>query len=344
MMASSPRKYGIRRSIDLHRVPMPHYRDRFLGSHARTALFLIVFAALALAGWSKRPAGFEWPDSSHYWRVLINVNQYIEKRPKAWFAQDKVITDLAFEKVDPVNHDVVEKQYSKLRHDLESRGLYVGTYISGRTVKPEAEQTSYPPGTVSIEQMPANARYIGTWPNQPDRKIIDVRDPDTRHALQAGITHLWEASPAPIRFVDNAAVHPAMGRDEPWRAYCENMAELRKIAESQGSRVVFNIAMHVALLSDEDTQDLIQAVGRDNGIALEMPWHQNIQKSPELTAKAVARYRQLLDAGLVVIMMPVGTPASTLDGWIHTWRKPTDHLYISGIFWKAPDLTDYSDR
>ena len=87
-----------------------------------------------------------------------------------------------------------------------------------------------------------------------------------------------------------------------------------------------------------------EAVGRDNGIALEMPWHPNIQKSPEATAKAQARYRQLLDSGLVVIMIPVDTPASKLSGWIQTWRKPSDHLYISGVFWKAPDLTAYSDR
>ncbi|MGA8144165.1 MAG: hypothetical protein WB987_09785 [Candidatus Acidiferrales bacterium] len=312
-------------------------------SRQAAILFLVPLMA-ALAGWSSRPTGFEWPDSSHYWRVMVNVNQYIGNRPKEWFAQDKIITDLAIEKVDPANEDAAAKQYKKLRHDLEARGIYVGTYTSGRTVGPAAEQTSYPPGSVAIEQMPASARYTSSWPGQPDRKIIDVTDPATRHAFQKGLRQLWESVPAPIRFVDNAAVHPALGRGEPWKAYCENMGEIRRIAESQGSRVIFNIAMHVALLSDEDTRELIEAVGRDNGIALEMPWHPNIQKSPEATAKAQARYRQLLDSGLVVIMIPVDTPASKLSGWIQTWRKPSDHLYISGVFWKAPDLTAYSDR
>jgi hypothetical protein len=102
--------------------------------------------------------------------------------------------------------------------------------------------------------------------------------------------------------------------------------------------------MHVGLMSDEDSRELIEAIGPQNGIALEMPWHPNIQISPEATAKAVARYRQLLDDGLVVIMIPVDMQPSTLSNWIRTWRKPSDHLYISGIFWKPPDLIDYSDR
>ncbi len=275
---------------------------------------------------------------------MVNVNQYIENRPKEWFAQDKVITDLTILDVKPEKLAAAIEQYKRLRRDLASRGLYVGTYVSGRTVGPAMEQTGYPPGSVSIEQMPANARYVGSWPGQPDRKIIDVKDPDTRHAFQAGIRQMWESVPAPIRFIDNAAIHPAVVRGEPWKAYCENMQEIREIAESQGSRAIFNIAMHVGLMSDEDARELIAAVGPDNGIALEMPWHPSIQKSPEATAKAQARYRQLLDSGLVVIMIPVDTPAGTLADWIRNWKKPTDHLYISGIFWKPPDLTVYSDR
>jgi hypothetical protein len=305
-------------------------------------IFLTLTASLAVR--SENSAGFQWPDSSHYWRVMVNVNQYIANRPKEWFAQDKIITDLAIQDVTPANHAAAVDQYTRLRHDFAARGIYVGTYMSGRTVGPEAEQNAYPPGSVSIEQMPANAHYVGSWPGQPDRKIIDVRDPETRHALQAGIRQLWVDVPAPLRFVDNAAVHPAVGRGEPWKAYCDNMREIREVAQSQGSRVVFNIAMHVGLMTDEDARELTDAVGPENGIALEMPWHPFIQKSPELTAKTVARYRQLLDKGLVVIMIPVDTPASTLSSWIRTWRKPSDRLYISGAFWKAPDLSVYSDR
>lgn len=293
-----------------------------------------------------RPAqhgAFQWPDSSHYWRILVNVNQYIESRPPSWFAQDKVVTDLDVINVSPTSREAAE-HYAKIRKLLESRHIAVGTYISGTTVEPEAMQTTYPLVAVPIEQMPANAKYVGSWPGHAERRIIDVTDPETRHAFQAGIAQLWQQSPAPIRFVDNAAIHPAVERKQPWSAYCENIEEIRKIAESQNSRVIFNIAMHVGLMSDDETRRLIDAVGPDNGIALEMPWHPSIQKSPEATAKAVDRYRQLLDSGLVVIMLPVNIDANVLADWIRTWRKPSDHLFISAIFWKPPDLSAYTGK
>ncbi|MGC1684420.1 MAG: hypothetical protein WA734_02260, partial [Candidatus Acidiferrales bacterium] len=316
----------------------PEFEISFRASKLKIAKLITLAMLLAISAWPGNSAGFQWPDANHYWRVLVNVNQYIENRPMEWFTQDKIITDLQILDVKPGARAAAIEQYHKLRHGLSSRGFYVGTYISGRTVGPASDQTVYPPGSVAIEQMPANARYVGSWPGQPDREIIDVRDPDTRHAFQTGIKELWEREPSSIRFVDNAAVQPAVVRGEPWKAYCDNMREIRMLAESQGSRAIFNIAMHVGLLTDEEARQLIEAIGPDNGVALEMPWHPSIQKSPEATAKAVSRYRQLLDSGLVVIMIPVDMQPSVLSDWIRKWKKPTDHLYISGIFWKAPDL------
>ena len=42
-------------------------------------------------------------------------------------------------------------------------------------------------------------------PELNDEFAKDVSDAATRHAFQAGLTQLWQQSPAPIRFVDNAA-------------------------------------------------------------------------------------------------------------------------------------------
>jgi hypothetical protein len=306
-----------------------------------TAFSAVILLAVVSVSRAANHGTFQWPDSSHYWRILVNVNQYIESRPKSWYAQDKVVTDLTIIDVLPTDRDTKE-HYEKVRKLLESRGIYVGTYISGTTVEPQAVQNSFPPVAVAVEQMPPNARYVGSWPAHPERKIIDVTDPDTRRAFQAGIAQSWQSVPAPLRFVDNAAIHPAVERTQPWEAYCDNIEEIRKIAESQNSRVIFNISMHVGLMSDEETRRLIEAIGPDNGVALEMPWHPTIQKSKEATAKAVARYRQLLDNGLVVIMIPVNIQPNVLSDWIRTWRKPSDHLYISGIFWKQPDLQAFS--
>jgi len=283
---------------------------------------------------------FQWPDSSHYWRVLVNVNQYIANYPKEWFLRDRLVSDLTVRDIKPGELQRAIQHFDSVRKFLEARGLYVGTYISGTTVGPEAEQNVYPPGSVALEAMPLAARYVGSWPGQPNQKIIDVSDPYTRHSLQDGIRRLWENVPAPVRLVDNAAVHRSAGRGQPWRAYCENMRQIRTIAESQGSRVIFNIAAHLGTFSDEEMTQLIRAVG-NGGIALEMPWAPAIRQSAEATERAKARYRQLLDSGAAVIMIPVATPEDALTAWVRTWKKEGDHLYISGIFWKAPDSKIY---
>jgi len=298
--------------------------------HTLAAFFFVGVTCLG------QGAPLQWPDSNKYWRALINVNDYIESRPPEWFTQDKLVTDFMILNVKPENLAQVQSKYTQVRGLLQSRGMYVGTYISGTTVSPQSTRNTYPPNAVSTEQMPRDARYAGTWPDQPNRKIIDVTDPNTRHALEANIGELWTAVPAPLRFVDNAAFHHAVGGTQPWRAHCEQLAELRALAESQGSRVIFNISLHVGMLSDEEARELIDAV-RDNGIALEMPWSPIIQSNPAATAKAQARYRQLLDSGMAIVLIPVNTDQEALAHWVRTWKRPTDHLYMSGIFWKAPD-------
>ena len=168
--------------------------------------------------------------------------------------------------------------------------------------------------------------------------LVDVTDSDTRHAFQAGIKRLWEKYPAPVRFVDNAAIHHSTGKGQPWASYCANIEEIRKLGESMGSLQIFNISVHVGEMSDEETRLLTKAVG-SGGILLEMPWHQNIRNSPAATERAKLRYRQLLDSGIGIILAPPGAePPQELVNWVRTWRQSTDHLYFGGAFYKAPEM------
>lgn len=303
----------------------------------RTLPFLsLVIIALA----APNNIAFEWPDASRYWRMLLNVGQQVEtylKNHPQYFSQDKVVTDLAIHPVPPGGEEQAAKDYKRIRKELESRGIAVGTYISGTTVVPESEQKHYPQAAVSIEQMPANARYAGSWPGWPTRKIIDVTDADTRHALQANIKQLWENTPAPVRYIDNIPAHPKVARAAPWEASCQHMQELREMAESMGSRVMFNIPLHVGEMSDRETEQFIRAVGQ-NGISLEMPWHPTIRQSREATLRAEKRYRQLLDSGMAIVLIPgKSAPEDQLLPWVRTWKKPTDRLYISVPFFRPPD-------
>jgi hypothetical protein len=40
-------------------------------------------------------------------------------------------------------------------------------------------------------------------------------------------------------------------------------------------------------------------------------------------------------------MIAVKTPEDQLATWVRTWRKPTDHLYLAGAFYKRPDMSVY---
>jgi hypothetical protein len=307
----------------------------------RHFVFCVSALILSLRVWGNREiwAGserqYQWHDSSQYSRVLVNVTQGIEALPRVWFARDRLITDFEVT-TTATGLSEARRKYWATRRLLESYGLFVGTYISGTTVLPEADQTYWPRTTVSIERMPAWARYSGTWPGEPRRKVIDLADVKTRHRFLEEIQRVWKEVPAPVRFVDNAAAHRSTGASSDWSTYCTNIKEIRKMGDAAGSVTIFNIAVHVGLMSDDEARRLVDAVGHD-GICLEMPWHSNIRRSAEETEKARIRYRQLLDSGMGIIMIPGDGDAAELIEWVRSWRKPSDHIYISGVFYKPPD-------
>jgi hypothetical protein len=289
---------------------------------------------------SAKSRAFEWPDSSRYWRVMINVNQYVQTYIKIhpqWFSQDRLVTDFKILSVPPGGEDQAAKEYKSVRHLLESKGMYVGTYVSGTTLLPESEQAFYPHGAVSIEQLPATTHFKGSWAGHQTRKIVDISDVASRRALEASIKRLWESVPAPLRFVDNTPAHPSVAKMQPWAATCAYMTEMRELGESVGSRVIFNIAVNVGEMSDSDTRALIQAVG-EGGLSIEMPWSPVIRRSKEATARAQKRYRQLLDTGMGIILIPVNTPEDELTQWVQSWRKRSDHIYIALPFQKPPNI------
>ncbi len=263
-------------------------------------LFIVTYYAEGICASQQVKSSYQWHESSQYSRVIVNATQGIETRPKEWFSLDKLITDFAITNTSSIGHSQAVKDYEAVRRLLTSYGLAVGTYVSGVTVSREGDEKQWPWESVPAEWMPPTTRYVGTWPGIPTRKIIDVSVPATRHALHLGIYRLWKEHPAPVRFVDNAGVHRSTGLGQSWKAYCDNMREIRQMGEKMGSRQIFNLSLHVGSMSDRETKQLMRAVG-DNGIALETPWHPNIRKDAALTEKAKNRYRQLLDSGMGIV-------------------------------------------
>lgn len=295
-----------------------------------------------IAVMSAEGAAPQWRNSSSYSRVIVNATQGIEAIPREWLTNDWLITDYSITDVNAIESGQAAKQYVATRALLSSYGLEVGTYISGTLVQPLLKQTShYPGGLVPTEWMPPDVHFVRSWAPADGRKMIDVSDPATRAAFQDGIRKLWQQYPSSVKFVDNAAVHKGAGAAQPWSDYCQNIAEIGQLAKSMNAMVIFNIAAHIGELSQGEREQLMLAVGH-NGIMLEMPWVQSVQKDPAATERAIKAYRQILDSGAAIIMAPPGAevPAS-LVAWVQTWRKPGDRIYFAGAFYLPPNSKLY---
>jgi hypothetical protein len=304
----------------------------------RFGLSVCYAAALLLILDAAEPP-YQWPDPRKNGIVLVNANQdivtYLSNHP-SWFQSGETVLDISVP--NRPDRDASEQERIQVVNALHDKGLTAGTYTSGTTVEPLAAIKLWPYDKVPIEWMPPDFGQAGSWPNESARRIIDLTDVRTRHALQDGMRRIWQGSSAPIRFVDNAASHSSTGGTQPWAAYCANIAEIRQVGESLGCRLVFNVSVHLAFLSDAEATQLVRAVGKDNGILLEQPWGDATRKSPELTRKAQARYRQLLDAGMVIVVLPVDLPVDILMSWLKTWRHAGDRLYLGWPFFKEPWL------
>jgi hypothetical protein len=312
------------------------------------AMLLSLAAPFSLASWQResgqtQPAPFQWPESGLCRLVIPNGTQYlvdyVKKHPD-WFSPGELILCLVVTRQASDSVVELEKQYQSDRQFLDSKHLIVGTYISGTTVVPEADEDSWPNPVVSTEMLPNGVKLSEKWPGARARWIINVADPFTRHALQTRIESAWTKYPAPVRFVDNAGVHRSAGATQPWDGYCQNIKALRQIAEGQRSHVVFNIATHPGAMSVAETDELMDAVGQE-GILLEDPWTPYVRKSPVETERAKNRYRQLLDSGMAIVMLVNNVPADALFDWVGTWRKAKDRLYIGVPFFKEPELPNF---
>ena len=169
---------------------------------------------------------------------------------------------------------------------------------------------------VSIEDMSVKVRYLGPWMREPDQLVVDLRDKNSRNALEGAISDLWKHVRVLMRFVDNAAVHPRVASLLPWDAYCQNIGALRGIAQSQHANVIFNVFARTWEMTDKDTKMLTDAVAGNgnNGISFPLPWSKSIKDDKTANAWAIYHYRQILNKHIAVILIPSGGCAGKRSG------------------------------
>jgi hypothetical protein len=292
-----------------------------------------------------------WPDADRYWGAMVNVNGYVTNYIKAhpsFFADVKMATDLTIAHVNFSNSSsasAAKSLYEEAHIAMTGLGIITGNYISGSNVIAIENQRQYPYQAVQRGQMPPTAKYCGTWPGQSWRSFICVTDAATRKVFHDQIRMQWESIPAPLHLVDNAASYEGgpLGV-QPWADQCANMKEINAVAQSLGQKVVFNVAWVPHQISAMDMATLVDAL-KGAGISSEQPFETYVSSNSTLARRAIREYRQLLDAGIAVVMIAVARPgqatAEQLASWVSTWRRAGDSLYLSQAFWKKPDPKAY---
>jgi hypothetical protein len=304
------------------------------------AALCLLAAALLLPDRAPSLGFFFWPDPLTHPRVILYADQgladYMRDNPD-WFADDTMIGGLFIKDVAYGDSSSGVRAFDALRTDLMYKQMQVGTYISGTTVAHEDVITKYPADAVAIEDISVKTKFLGPWLRDPSQQVVDLSDVGSRLSLEGGINQLWAHVPAFIRFVDNAAVHPRVAAMQPWENYCINMTVLTVLAASHQTHLIFNVFARPWELSDQETVQLINAVGFANGVSFPLPWSLSIKDDKRAAGWAVYRYRQLLDKGIAVILIPSKeAPAGELSKWIATWRRSTDPLYIAAPYWDEP--------
>jgi hypothetical protein len=292
-----------------------------------------------------------WPNAVVYWGALVNANvaitTYLQENP-SWFTNVKLATDVESTGVndsDPIAAHAAQSSFNAAQQALTANGILGGDYISGSLVEPLADVQQYPFGRVAQQYMPSIAKYCGVWSSsEPYAQFVCFSDAPTMAAFHAIILRDWQQTHTRIHFVDNAGSLEGGYGDQSWAGQVQNMQVINQMAQSIGTRAIFNISMIPGEVSAADMNLLVNAL-RGAGLALEEPWPAEVSSSPSLTAVAVQQYRQLLDAGIAVVMIQIDSSGEAtsqqLKSWVRTWRKPGDRLYLSQCFFEQPDPSIY---
>lgn len=275
----------------------------------------------------------EWPKQK-----CSYSNAYEPLIYREYCKQVKLITDIAARYTDIPSTTKPHDYYQNLKYTLESFGHIVGHAISATAVYPGTKHDRYPQNTVSIERLPDGAKYQGQRGN--GIWDIDITDEYTASCMKNEIKRLWRLNPAKVYFVDNCPAHSSAwgGAPHTWSQACNYIGSLRRYANTYlKARCVFNIALHVAALTDQEMDSLLQAIGTD-AICFEMPLHLNIRNNPDALAAQTKRYIELLDHGVALLWIPLGDQTTELlYNYQKPFRKDSHHLFIDAGLITAPD-------
>jgi hypothetical protein len=189
----------------------------------------------------------------------------------------------------------------------------------------------------------------------PEAYVVDYRQTAARKYLVKNVVQDVVATGSKLAYLDNVS-HDETGFAIPWSTTMSVVTDVTSQLHSLGKRVIVNAAWVPGVTSDTSVSQLINS-GVD-GVSLEMGFHASVRNDVARINKAMTQYRRMLDLGLTVVFVGLGSATGLPDtienieaeqrvqaAYGMMFRKPGDRLFTNEIFWRPiPEWADWPSR
>jgi hypothetical protein len=291
----------------------------------------------------------DMPNSDRWYGAMVNTSNYMTSPyhlPRLP-ANLSLVTDLSGTNAETWADAVVTM------HATHPDTL-VGTYHSSREAQFAGSLVKYPRRAVPREGL-ADSQILMTDPRRPEAVVVDYRQAAARQYLVDNIVQDVVTTGSRLAYLDNVS-HEETGWPIDWATTMGFIGDITAQLHAHGVRVIVNAAWVPGVTSDTSVTQLINS-GVD-GVSLEMGLLGVVRNDVARINKAMAQYRRMLDAGLTVILVALGSTTGLPDtvatieveqqvqaAFGMMFRKPGDRLFTNEIFWRpTPEWGSWPSR
>jgi len=285
-----------------------------------------------------------FPNSDQRLACTVNLDTQAYNYEANW-RRTTLITDHKIE----ASSDAADYFQSSVE-TIQRADIRFGTYISGGQVLATARY--YPAEAITIEQTAWSQSSIihGVCVNRDGSVVhgsyVNLDEPVARLPFGRLLVEEISSRPGDYVFLDNIAHNSAAGPHWfAWLNSCDLMRRVREGCPRCRKLLIVNIAVDPGALNIVELEQLAMSV---DGVAFEMPFVRARRERFGNQYDLIENYRYLLDAGKLIVLIPVDAALETeaqrdaerrfIAAFAMMIRKPGDRLFVAWPFWKpAPD-------
>jgi hypothetical protein len=208
--------------------------------------------------------------------------------------------------------------------------------------------TDYPRRAVPREG--SNSQVLMPEPGVAGADIVNYTQTAAKNYLVKNVVQDVVNTGSRLAFLDNVS-HNESGFPIAWSTTMSMVKTMVSNLHAQSKRVIVNAAWVPGATSNTSVDQMI-ATGVD-GVSLEMALEKNVRTDVTKINTAMAQYRKMLDAGMTVVFIPLGSATGGADtienveiesrlqaGFGMMFRKPGDRLFTNELFFRTvPEWT-----